>query len=72
MAPMKILARVLTDDVEGGYQITLETDDGQVVRVFATENQLSDLADDIDELLSDEDEDKTAKGAEETTEEQPS
>ena len=55
MAPVKKLARALTDEVEGGYRITLEMDDGQIFRVFATEDQLSDLADEFDELLGDDD-----------------
>ncbi|AWN43779.1 hypothetical protein [Methylobacterium durans] len=53
MSAMKILAHIRTEEVPGGYQITMETDDGQVTRVFATENQVSDLADELDELLDD-------------------
>nr|WP_236960939.1 hypothetical protein [Methylobacterium durans] len=50
---MKILASVSTEEVPGGYQLTMETDDRQVIRLFATENQVSDLADELDELLDD-------------------
>ena len=39
LSEMKILARVLTDEVPGGYRITMETDDGQTIQVFATENK---------------------------------
>ena len=55
MVPAKKLARALTDEVEGGFHITLETDDGEVIRVFATEDQLTDLADEFGELLDAED-----------------
>ena len=55
MAPAKKLARALTDEVEGGFHITLETDDGEIIRVFATEAQLADLADEFDELLDTDD-----------------
>ena len=55
MALAKKLARALTDEVEGGFQITLEMDDGQIVRVFATEEQLADFADDFDELVDTDD-----------------
>ncbi|AWN40576.1 hypothetical protein [Methylobacterium durans] len=53
MSAMKILASVSTEEVPGGYQLTMETDDRQVIRLFATENQVSDLADELDELLDD-------------------
>lgn len=55
MASAKKLARALIDEVEGGFQITLETDDGQGIRVFATEAQPADLADEFDELLDTDD-----------------
>ncbi|GJE35903.1 hypothetical protein GCM10007888_37620 [Methylobacterium oxalidis] len=35
---MKILASISSEEVLGGYQLTVETDDGQVTRLFATEN----------------------------------
>ncbi|GEP12826.1 hypothetical protein [Methylobacterium gnaphalii] len=73
MTRAKKLVRTLIDDVEGGFQITLETDDGQIMRVQATEEQLEDLADEIEGALSDDDEDDATANAEEvTTEEQPS
>ena len=71
MTAMKILARVLTDEVPGGFQITMETDDGQIIRVFATENQVSALADEILELLDD-DEVELTDEQEHVGEEQPS
>ena len=71
MTAMKILARVLADEVPGGFQITMETDDGEVVRVFATENQVSALADELNELLHDEEGELTEE-QEHVGEEQPS
>lgn len=71
MASMKILTRVLTDEVDGGYRITMETDDGQILHIFATENQISDLADELDEMLDEDDSDLTDE-EEHVGEEQPS
>lgn len=53
MSALKILASVSSEEVPGGYQLSVETDDGQVIRLFATENQVSDLANELDELLDD-------------------
>ncbi|GJD71516.1 hypothetical protein [Methylobacterium gnaphalii] len=73
MTPTKKLARVLTNEVEGGFHLTLEAQDGEIFRIFLTEDQMGDLADEIDEVLSDDDnENLTAKADEPTTEEQPS
>ncbi|MCE4223405.1 hypothetical protein HCU64_06545 [Methylobacterium sp. C25] len=73
MIPIKKLARVLTDQVEGGFHLTLEAEGGEIFRVFLTEGQMGDLADEIDEVLSEDDvEDNTAQADEPTTEEQPS
>ncbi|KQT13988.1 hypothetical protein ASG40_19365 [Methylobacterium sp. Leaf399] len=74
MSTMKILTRVMTEEVEGGYRLTIETDDGQLLRVFATENQLSDLADDLDDVLGGDDADPKDLTEEEehVSEEQPS
>ncbi|GJE46738.1 hypothetical protein F6X53_30560 [Methylobacterium soli] len=71
MAAMKVLTRILTDEVPGGFRITMETDDGQMIQVFATENQVSDLADELDELLDD-DEAELTEEQEHVGEEQPS
>lgn len=70
MTRAKKLVRTLIDDVEGGFQITLETDDGQIVRVEASEAQLSDLADEIDAALGDDD-DSAAKSEVEAIEPRP-
>lgn len=53
MAPTKKLARVLADEIKEGYRLTFEAMDGEVFRIIATEDQLNDLADEIDELLGD-------------------
>ena len=53
MASTKTLARVLTDETEGGYRLTFESTDGQIFRIFATEDQVNDLIDELDELVGD-------------------
>ena len=53
MNPIKRLARVLTDEVHGEFHLTLETEDGATFRVCATEKQISDLIQELDELLGD-------------------
>ncbi len=55
MSSLKILAGTRTIEVPGGYELTLEADDGQIFSVFATENQINDLAEDLLDFL-DEDE----------------
>ena len=49
MTPTKKLARVLTDETDGGYRLTIETVDGEIFRVLATEDQVNDLIDELDE-----------------------
>ena len=74
MTPTKKLARVLTDETEGGYRLTIETADGEIFRVLATEDQVNDLIDELDELVGD-DADETPPLTEEEEhvgEEQPS
>ena len=66
----KKLARFLMDEVEDGYAMTLETEDGQVFRVTASEEQLDDIAQEIDEVLGDED-DAAGEDAVRATERQP-
>lgn len=72
MAPTKKLARVLADEVKEGYRLTFEATDGEIFRILATEDQLGDLADEIDELLSEDDSDDLTEEQEHVGEEQPS
>jgi len=53
MNPTKRLARILTDEIHGEYQITLQAEDGETFRVIATEQQIADLMDELDDLLGD-------------------
>lgn len=53
MTPTKKLARVLTDATEGGYRLTFEAVDGEIFRILATEDQVNDLIEELDELIGD-------------------
>lgn len=74
MTPTKKLARVLTDETQGGYRLTIETVDGEIFRVLATEDQVNDLIDELDELVGDDADDIPVLSEEEehVGEEQPS
>ncbi|MBX9930905.1 MAG: hypothetical protein K2Y56_05120 [Methylobacterium sp.] len=66
MTLTKKLARVLTDKTEGSYRLTFESVDGEIYRILATENQVNDLIDELDELVGDD----ADKGPELTEEEE--
>ena len=51
-APKK-LARVLSDEIRGEYHLTFEGEDGEVFRISATQQQIEDLIQELDELLGD-------------------
>jgi hypothetical protein len=53
MTPPKKLARMLSDEIRGEFHLTFENDDGEVFRVRATEQQVTALIEDLDELLGD-------------------
>lgn len=53
MAPIKKLTRVLTDEVHGEFRITLEAEGGETFQVVATEQQIADLIDQLDDFLVD-------------------
>ncbi|MCC0805875.1 hypothetical protein FPV16_06490 [Methylobacterium sp. W2] len=74
MTPTKKLARVLTDETDGGYRLTIETVDGEIFRILASEDQVNDLIDELDELIGDDADEKPALTEEEehVGEEQPS
>ncbi|KQO50410.1 MULTISPECIES: hypothetical protein [unclassified Methylobacterium] len=74
MTLTKKLARVLTDETAGGYRLTIETVDGEIFRILATEDQVNDLIDELDELVGDDADDIPALSEEEERvgEEQPS
>ncbi|GEP07027.1 hypothetical protein [Methylobacterium oxalidis] len=44
MSDPKKLVRVVITDVPGGYELTIEADDGHVLRVIATADQVEALA----------------------------
>ena len=58
MNPIKNLSRILTDEVHGEFHLTLEAEDGQTFRVRATEKQITDLIQELEELLGDDEEDE--------------
>lgn len=74
MTATKKLARVLTDETEGGYRLTFESVDGEIFRILATEDQVNDLIDELDELIGDdaEAEPELTEEQEHVGEEQPS
>ena len=51
MNPIKKLSRIFTDEVHGEFHLTLEAEDGATFRVCATEKQISDLIQELEELL---------------------
>ena len=57
MTPIKNLSRVITDEVRGEFHLTLEAEDGQTFRVRATEEQITGLIQELEELLGDDEED---------------
>lgn len=57
MNPVKKLSRVFLDEVRGEFHLTFEAEDGQTFQVCATETQVMDLIVELEELLSDEQED---------------
>lgn len=61
-APKK-LARFLSDEIHGEYHLTLEAEDGEVFRIRATQSQIEDLIQELDDLLGDdaEEEDEVAE-----------
>ncbi|GEP07710.1 hypothetical protein [Methylobacterium oxalidis] len=63
MNPNRKLARFAADEVQGAYQITLESDDGESLQVLATAQQIEELMRDLDELLG-----RDAEGEDEVTE----
>ncbi|MER2264080.1 hypothetical protein [Methylobacterium oxalidis] len=63
MNPNRKLARFIADEVQGAYQITLESDDGEALQVLATAQQIEELMRDLEELLG-----RDAEGEDEVTE----
>ncbi|MGH1572686.1 hypothetical protein ACRAWG_20955 [Methylobacterium sp. P31] len=56
MTTPKKLARMLSDEIRGEFHLTFENEDGEVFRVRATEQQVMDLIEELDELLGDDSE----------------
>lgn len=44
---------MLSDEIRGEFHLTFENEDGEVFRVRATEQQVTALIEDLDELLGD-------------------
>ncbi|ACL59758.1 hypothetical protein [Methylobacterium nodulans] len=53
-AEVKKLVRVLTVEVGYGYRLLIETDDGTVLKVSATRDQVENLARQLTRLTEDE------------------
>lgn len=53
-AEVKKLVRVLTAEVGYGYRLLIETDDGTVLKVSATRDQVENLARQLTRLTEDE------------------
>jgi hypothetical protein len=56
MSPIKKLARILTDEIRGEFDLTFEAEDGQIFRFRATEEQIVDLIRDPEKILKDDEE----------------
>jgi hypothetical protein len=54
MSEPKNLVRVLTVEVPGGYELEIEADDGRVLRLIATAEQIEALARQFTKLTDDE------------------
>ncbi|MFC4172694.1 hypothetical protein ACFOYU_11575 [Microvirga sp. GCM10011540] len=57
---MKTIAHVAVTHVDGEYRIRIEDESGDTAVFRASSDQVVDLADMLDDLLSDEDEEQTA------------
>jgi antitoxin component of MazEF toxin-antitoxin module len=49
----KKLARILSDEIRGEFYLTIENEDGEIFQVRATEQQVADLIEELDDLLGD-------------------
>ncbi|HEX2726994.1 MAG TPA: hypothetical protein VHN20_14340 [Beijerinckiaceae bacterium] len=52
MATMKKLARFAAEPSDGGARLTIEAEDGATFEIEADFDQLEDLADTLDDILS--------------------
>ncbi len=57
---MKTLANIVVTHVDGEYRIRIEDESGDTAVYRASSDQVVDLADMLDDLLSDEDEEQAA------------
>ena len=57
---MKTIANIAVAHVDGEYRIRIEDQSGDTAVYRASSDQVVDLADMLDDLLSDEDEEQTA------------
>jgi hypothetical protein len=57
---MKTIANIAVTRVDGEYRIQIEDESGDTAVYRALSDQVMDLADMLDDLLSDEDEEQTA------------
>ena len=65
MAQMKKLERFAAVQSDDGAQLTIEAEDGSVVELEATFEQLEIIADTLDDILSDNDDATEVKGEDE-------
>jgi hypothetical protein len=69
MPATKTLARFTVNPGKGGYQMHIEDDDGETIEFTATRDKLDVIADALDDLLAeDEDDDTTAEELDSETE----
>jgi hypothetical protein len=47
----KKLARILSDEIRGEFHLIIENEDGEIFQVRATEQQVADLIEELDDLL---------------------
>ena len=72
MAGMKKVERILTDEVNGGFRMTCECEQGEIFQFFTTGAQVNDLIEELDELLADDADEAGDDEKEHVGEEQPS
>ena len=57
MNPVKKLSRIFLNEVRGEFHLTFEAEDGQTFQICATEAQVMAFIEELEELLSDDQED---------------
>lgn len=52
MSAVRKLARMLATRADGGIELAFATEDGQTVRLLATEDQIDRLVDELEDILN--------------------